>query len=68
MLELDDNVYQKVVKPLLKEAKPQVEPRLFTYGPTDSPPKKRLNWNLSCKLKLIVIQCLVYHFMFHTSY
>jgi hypothetical protein len=68
MLELNDDVYQEVVKPLLKETRPQVKLGFFAYGPTNSPPKKRSRWNLGCTLKLIVIQCLVSHFTFHSSY
>jgi hypothetical protein len=47
MLELDDDVYEEVDKPLLEEARPRVDPRMFTYNPSDSPLKKRLKVNIN---------------------
>jgi hypothetical protein len=37
VFELNDDVYEEVVKPLLKEARPHVDPRMSTYNPSNSP-------------------------------
>jgi hypothetical protein len=42
VLEPDDDVYEEVIKPLMQETRPHVDPVMSTFGPSDSPPKKRL--------------------------
>jgi hypothetical protein len=46
VLKPDSDVYEEVDKPLLEEVRPQVDPRMSTYGPSNSPLKKRLKMNL----------------------
>jgi hypothetical protein len=38
-----------VVKPLLKEARPHVDPRMSTYNPSNSPLDKWLKVDLDCE-------------------
>lgn len=49
MLERDDDVYEQVVKPLLDEARPQVDPMMCTYGLSDSPLEKKSRVNIDCE-------------------
>jgi hypothetical protein len=49
MFEPNNDIYEEVVKPLLKEVRPQVDLEMSTYGPLDSPPKKRLKMNFDCE-------------------
>jgi hypothetical protein len=41
VLELDNDVYEEVVKPLLEKSKPNLELGFSSQPYLDSPPKKR---------------------------
>jgi hypothetical protein len=49
VLELDNDVYEEVVKPFLEKSKPNVELGFSTQPPPDSPLKKRMQVNLDCE-------------------
>ncbi len=49
VLELDNDVYEEVVKPLLEKSKPNLELGFSSQPYLDSPPKKRTWVNLDCE-------------------
>jgi hypothetical protein len=49
VLELDNDVYEEVVKPLLEKSKPKVEHVLSTWPPLDSPLEKKARINKDCE-------------------
>lgn len=49
MLEPYDDVYEEVVKPILEEARPQVDPTMCIYDLSDSSSKKRSRMNIDCE-------------------
>jgi hypothetical protein len=46
VLELDNDVYEEVDKPLLEKSKPNLEHGFSTQSPPNSPPKKKVQVNL----------------------
>jgi hypothetical protein len=53
-LELNNDVYEEVVKPFLEQTKPQVEFGLTAREPPNSSAKKRTQINFDCEYVEII--------------
>jgi len=63
VLELDNDVYEEVVKPLLEKSKPDLEFGFFTRPSANLPPKKRAQIiSIMSKLTLVIIDCLFHNY------